>query len=169
MLRDFADAAAPADDLVRVYYLELYGGKVTAASKQYTGTRAIGYRLFDVVELADYASMLRRLLSDIFAWHDAGGQPFLDETRLAAAAEQAGLELTPRLFTVDAADLPRDVAATHELLADRLPVTRCGLDQSAGGHPEGIVLRTEDRSVIAKARFEDYARTLRRRERATAR
>ncbi|RBO85614.1 RNA ligase family protein [Nocardia puris] len=154
---------------MRVYYLELYGGKVTAASKQYTGTRAIGYRLFDVVELADYASVLRRLLADISAWRDAGGQPFLDETRLAAAAEQAGLELTPRLFTVDAADLPRDVAATHELLADRLPVTRCGLDQSAGGHPEGIVLRTEDRSVIAKARFEDYARTLRRRERATAR
>ncbi|MFF0635893.1 hypothetical protein ACFYTS_25690 [Nocardia sp. NPDC004151] len=31
---------------------------------------------------------------------------------------------------------------------------RCG--------PEGIALRTPDRSVITKARFEDYDRTLRR-------
>ena len=31
------------------------------------------------------------------------------------------------------------------------------------GAAEGIVLRTPDRSVIAKARFQDYERTLKRR------
>lgn len=31
------------------------------------------------------------------------------------------------------------------------------------GRPEGIVLRSETRSVIAKARFQDYERTLKRR------
>lgn len=43
-----------------------------------------------------------------------------------------------------------------------LPRTRSALDEAGGGKPEGIVLRTANRSVIAKARFEDYDRTLRR-------
>jgi hypothetical protein len=30
-----------------VHYLEVYGGKVTAASKQYTGERAVGFGLSD--------------------------------------------------------------------------------------------------------------------------
>src|SRR5205807_4449122 len=48
-LREFADVLAPVtDDVIRVHYVELYGGKVTAASKQYTGSHTVGYRLFDV-------------------------------------------------------------------------------------------------------------------------
>lgn len=44
-----------------------------------------------------------------------------------------------------------------------LPTTRVALDDEAGGLPEGIVVRTATRSVIAKARFQDYERTLKRR------
>lgn len=43
------------------------------------------------------------------------------------------------------------------------PISRATLDETAGGSPEGIVLRAADRSVIAKARFQDYERTARRR------
>ncbi len=50
-----------------------------------------------------------------------------------------------------------------EFLRKFLPGTLAPLDASAGGAAEGIVLRTEDRSVIAKARFQDYERTFRSR------
>jgi hypothetical protein len=40
---------------------------------------------------------------------------------------------------------------------------RPALDGAAGGQAEGIVLRSADRRTIAKARFHDYDRTLRRR------
>jgi hypothetical protein len=41
-------------------------------------------------------------------------------------------------------------------------VATVSIDDGGGGWAEGIVLRTPDRSVIAKARFQDYNRTLRR-------
>lgn len=41
-----------------------------------------------------------------------------------------------------------------------LPATQVALSDNALGRAEGVVLRTKDRSRIAKARFEDYARTL---------
>lgn len=160
-LREFAETL-PVEDVIRVYYLELYGGKITAASKQYTGNRTVGHRLFDMVVLRDYDAVLGMPLAQISAWRESGGQPFAAEAELADAAVAAGLELTPRLFTLDAAELPRDIDTTREFLAAHLSETRCGLDDGAAGHPEGIVLRTPDRSIIAKARFEDYDRTLRR-------
>jgi hypothetical protein len=163
-LRALAESLDPVNDVVRVHFLELYGGKVTAASKQYTGERAVGYRLFDMVELPGYADLLARPLAEISAWRESGGQPFLSESDLTAAAARDGIELTPRLFTLDSADLPREIDSTRAFLADHLPETRCALDEGAAGRPEGIVLRTGDRSVIAKARFEDYERTLRRRK-----
>jgi hypothetical protein len=49
-----------------------------------------------------------------------------------------------------------------DFLSEHLPKTKCLLSPSGLGVPEGIVLRNYDRSKIAKARFEDYARTLRR-------
>ncbi|MGY4099023.1 RNA ligase family protein [Nocardia sp. R16R-3T] len=162
-LRAFAESLVPVNDVVRVHYLELYGGNITAASKQYTSERAVGYRLFDMVELRDYDAILTRSLSEISSWRECGGQPFLTEADLTAAAARDGVELTPRLFEFDAADLPRDVESTREFLAEQLPVTRCRLDQGGAGNPEGVVLRTRNRSVIAKARVEDYDRTLRRR------
>lgn len=39
--------------------------------------------------------------------------------------------------------------------------TRAKLDGGGGGKAEGIVMRTPDRSVIAKLRIEDYERALR--------
>jgi hypothetical protein len=165
-LRPVAEALEPvADDVIRVHYLEVHGGKVTAASKQYTGERRVGYRLFDVAVIAGYASMLAWPAAKVSAWREEGGQPYLTETGLAEAAARDGLDLAPRLFTIDAAELPREIDKTRQFLAERLPRTRSALDDGAGGQPEGIVLRTTDRARIAKARFADYDRTLRRRRR----
>jgi hypothetical protein len=54
----------------------------------------------------------------------------------------------------------------HKFLTATLPGTLAALDEDAGGRAEGIVLRSEDRSVIAKARFQDYERALKHRAQA---
>lgn len=163
-LRPVAESLAPvADDVVRVHYLEVYGGKVTAASKQYTGSRAVGWRLFDVAVFDDYRSLLAQAPQQLSTWRDSGGQAYLPEPDLVAVSSRDSLELTPRLFELDAAELPTAIDETREFLGERLPRTLSALDQAGGGQPEGIVLRSVDRAVIAKARFQDYDRTLKRR------
>jgi len=165
-LRAVADTLAPVeDDVVRVHFLEVYGGKVTAASKQYTGDKVVGFRLFDVAEMPAYRDILAKDPRQIASWRDDGGQPYLDEDALADTAARDGFELTPRLFEISGAELPTDLVKMRAFLGEHLPETLSALDESAGGEPEGIVLRTKDRSVIAKARFQDYDRTLRRRSR----
>ncbi len=163
-LRPVAESLAPVtDDVVRVHYLEVYGGKVTAASKQYTGSLAVGWRLFDVAVLDDYRSLLAMEPQRLSTWRESGGQHYLPEPDLVATAQRDSLELTPRLFELDPAELPTEIDKTREFLAERLPRTLSALDEAGAGQPEGIVLRSLDRSVIAKARFQDYDRTLRRR------
>jgi hypothetical protein len=166
-LKPVVEALPPVTgEEIRVFYVELYGGKVGAAAKQYTTDPArYGWRCFDVLVLRDPAEQLAWPAERIAGWRDGGGQTFLAEDDLAAAARDAGLELTPRLFTVDAAELPTDLEKTSAWLAEQLPKTRVPLDADAPGGAEGIVLRSTDRGVIAKARFQDYARTLKRRRR----
>ncbi|MFJ8854353.1 RNA ligase family protein [Streptomyces sp. NPDC102437] len=162
-LRPLADRVTPPTSGIRVLYLEVYGGKVTAASREYTGSRTVGYRLFDAADIP--LDVLEQPRARISSWREDGGQQFLDEGELTRSATAEGIELVPRLATVRAGDLPNGIAEMQTFLAGHLPTSRVTLDEGAGGHPEGIVLRNSDRSVIAKARFQDYRRTLGRRTR----
>jgi hypothetical protein len=156
-------ATGPAQPLIQVFFLELYGGKIGGQARQYTADSAqVGWRLFDVAVI-DFAEVGGWPAERIARWREDGGQRYLTEAELHRAAHDAGLALTPRLFTTDAADLPTDLAGTQAFLARHLPGSRCVLDDSGRGAAEGIVLRTADRSVIAKARFQDYERTFKRR------
>jgi hypothetical protein len=147
---------------VTVFYLETYGGKIGGQAKNYSTSGTVGWRLFDVSYL-DADERLEWPAERISAWRDNAGQAFAAETELAAEASKAGLTRTPRLFTLDAADVPTDIEGMHAFLGKHLPGTLAALDETAKGAAEGIVLRTPDRSVIAKARFQDYERTLKRR------
>lgn len=161
-LRPLAEAlAGTPGDTVRVHYLELYGGRIGGQAKQYSARGATGWRLFDVAVLDDLGERLTWTPQRISAWRESGGQTYLTEDELRAV----GLDLTPRLFTVDATDLPATIEGMHGFLGEWLPRTLVALDESGQGDAEGVVLRTADRSVIAKARFQDYTRTLKRRAR----
>jgi hypothetical protein len=168
-LRPLADQLKQHDDhgQILVYFLEVYGHKVGSAAKQYTGQGSVGHRLFDVAcLLPDVLDWPREQIS---SWREGGGQRFCTEATLQRVAHSEGVELTPRLGTVAADDVPTGVDEMAVFLAGRLPVTQVALDEGAGGSPEGIVLRSGDRAVIAKARFQDYARTLKRRGQAARR
>ncbi|MFI1312477.1 RNA ligase family protein [Streptomyces albidoflavus] len=159
-LRSVADRLTAPDTGIRAYFFEVFGDKIGKASRQYTGTRAVGYRLFDVAVLD--AAVLELPRPVISTWRENGGQQFLSEDDLALTAEENGIEVTPRLGRIPAEQLPTDLSGMQQFLATRLPDTLVALDEGADGRPEGLVLRTTDRSVIAKARVEDYARTLQR-------
>jgi hypothetical protein len=148
-------------DHIQVFFLEVYGHKVGGAAKQYTVQGNVGYRLFDVAcVLPDVLDWSREQIS---FWRENGGQRFCTEAALQRAADAESIDLTPRLGTVPADELPATVEGMHGWLLSALPGTHVALEEGAGGRAEGIVLRTTDRSVIAKARFQDYERTLKRR------
>jgi len=164
VLRDVAEAISATHDeeAIVVYFGEVYGGKVTQASKQYTSQRRVGFRLFDVARIRDYADVLEQPRAAISQWRESGGQAYVDEETLQATAARHSLDLTPRLGEVEA--LPETVEEASAFLAETLPQTLSALDEQAGGKPEGIVARTHSRSQIAKLRFSDYRRTLKRRK-----
>ncbi|HEY3452096.1 MAG TPA: RNA ligase family protein [Myxococcales bacterium] len=154
-------ARAEADRLV-VWFGETYGGSIQSAG-QYTAEHRTGFRVFDVMVLsaALVATRLGLELDAIARWRDGGGQPFVSDEELAARTTERHLQRTPVLWEGEGAALPATLAATFEFLRTKAPSTRCRIDTGTGS-AEGLVLRTEDRRWIRKARFEDYERTLKR-------
>lgn len=146
---------------VTVFYGEVYGGKIGPAGKQYTSVGATGFRLFDIAYIP--MEVLAWPRPNIALWRDGGGQKFANEATLQRAAESTGLSLTPRLGTVSASSLPRTLESMDLWLGNTFAVHSLAMLDGADvpGASEGLVLRTHDRSVIAKARVDDYANVLR--------
>lgn len=166
-VRPIAEAACvhPSEMFVSVLFGEVYGHKIGGAAKRYASAGEVGFRLFDIMQVPvpRFVEMAAWPVERAARWRDNGGQLFVAEPGLHATARGLSLELTPRLFQVDGCDLPADLEKTRAFLAEHAPATRVALGDTAPGQAEGIVLRTPDRSVIAKARFQDYDRTLKRR------
>jgi hypothetical protein len=148
------------EDGLLILFGEVFGGKVTGGSKHYTGERAVGFRLFDVAAVGGAGALLALEPAQASVWRDDGGQAFATYDELEPISRDLGLALVPELFHDEAATLPRSVEETARFLYLRLSRTLVALDAGAGGQPEGIVVRSLDRSVIGKLRFEDYRRTL---------
>jgi len=158
-----------ATEHLTIVFGELYGGKVTANSKNY-GKEKHGFRVFDMAVIEDL-SVLDSTITEISNWREhtlnstvddtlAYGQNFLNRSELATYADQ--YELVPNV-EFDLGDMK------HQTILDALnqfiPETQVALTESAQKRPEGVVIRNENRTKIVKLRFEDYQRTLKRRER----
>lgn len=164
-LRPVADRLAGNDDsALVVVYGELYGGKVTANSKHYTSSQAVGFRVFDVAVInVDKAQALLDLEArNISQWRDSGGQIFLSWRDLEVFTHIFDLETVPQIGT--AFDISEMHIYTYEWIKGLVPKTMAALDGSPG-KAEGIVARSADRRSIAKLRFDDYEKTLSRKER----
>jgi hypothetical protein len=148
---------------IAVYYVEVFGRNIGAAARQYTRDGKVGFRLFDVAVIENHEELLGWPAERIAHWRDQGGQGYLDADSLVKAAAEAGFEPVPALFDLDASALPTGLEETYRFLFGQGP-SRCKLDEAAHGMPEGVVVRSPDRSCIAKLRREDYERTLRRRQ-----
>ena len=154
-------------DYVTIFYGEMYGGSLPEA-KRYTGTKAVGFRLFDAViyKPEELKELLSKSVEDIAAMREhLVYQKFLHEGALQRLAAAYRLDVTPRLTVIGSPPETHFGALTGLMSAfpnhtGVLPPTNVALDGTPGG-AEGIVLRTPDRKFICKIRFEDYERTLR--------
>lgn len=149
-----APVLAPGPDTVVVVFGEVFGGKASSGSKNYSTSGAVGFRVFDIARVP--VAVLEWDLQRIAQWRDGGGQEFVATGELAGAVEPADLPLVPSLA---AGAPPESVVDTHAWLRATITSTLALLDDTGKGAPEGVVVRTADRSVIAKIRFEDYERT----------
>jgi hypothetical protein len=148
-------AMRPASGVV-VWFGEVYGGKVTDASRQYTTEQRLGFRLFDVAVIPDALELMSRTVEGIGTWREGGGQGFVPEAELQRLAAASGQGLTPRIAELSAEDMPEGIEESLEFLEEHIPRSQAALDEKTGGQPEGVVVRHPDRSAIAKLRFRDY-------------
>jgi RNA ligase len=146
------------DDRLVVLFGEVYGGKTAAGAKNYSSSGAVGFRVFDLARIP--FDVIDREQAQVAQWRDGGGQEFAPTAELHAVADRLGLPRVP-VLPVDE-PVPATVADTHEWLRKLLTESHARLDDTGRGKPEGVVVRTADRSRIAKIRFEDYERTARR-------
>lgn len=144
-------------DSVLVLYGEVYGGKVTAASKSYTSSGAVGFRAFDAQDfyIGDFEKMAEWAPEKIASWRESGDRKWFRWTDLRHVTDPLGVETVPVLGGRfgRASTSPADTLAWMRQV---ISATHAGID--ASGRPEGLVVRTADRSKIAKLRFEDYER-----------
>lgn len=148
---------------IAVYFVEVFGGSIGGGAKNYTKAGKVGFRLFDVVSIENVDEMLAWPADKIAHWRDDGGQPYADADAIVKMAADIGFETVPPLFDADASSLPSDLEGTYQFLLG-FNNSQCNLDDEANGIPEGVVVRSPDRSRIAKLRREDYERTLKRRK-----
>jgi hypothetical protein len=151
-------------DSIWVFYFEVFGGKGQGTPKNY-GKGESAFRLFDIMKLENYHAVHAMTREEIALWrknalwHNRQGQPFLPEDELQSVADAWGFQLTPRIH-ID--KVPIDHAEVLEWLSDVAPETQCKLNEHGTGKAEGVVVRTLDRSVIVKIRYEDYEKHARR-------
>lgn len=151
--------------VVSVTYLEVFGGNVTAESREYTGNREVAARVFDHAQIyyPDLQGWSRQKVAAVRE-SDQSFQKFFNRDQLRDFVKTHELYAAPEVCAVPSRTLPTDLAGTMEFLKAWTPTTLCGLDSGAGGRSEGLVMRTFDRSAIVKIRYEDYERTLRKKE-----
>lgn len=152
---DIEEGAEP--DLWTVVFGEVYGSSIGKAGKQYAAD-AHGFRVFDVMEFE--SSILERTIESIAAERDGKLDNRAPFQHWAMTDDPWALpfELVP---VMEAEAPPASVRETVEWLSTVVPDRSLAtLDEGAKGGIEGVIVRSRDRSRIAKIRFEDYARTL---------
>ena len=159
IIEELVENLCLTDDQVMIFYGEAYGGKITKASREYTTSQQIGFRVFDILQLSasELTDLMTQSVDALALWRDQGKKPFLNEETLIQTLTDLNLERVPSLFTLTAQELPTEITSTYEFLFPHKE-TRVGLDCT--GKSEGLIVRSADRQFIAKLRFEDYERTL---------
>ena len=150
---------------VTVVYAELYGGNIGGSGKsfqQYTTKKKHGLRIFDIAIFFDkqFLELFEWPLEKFSTWRENGGQPYFEEEELLLFTTKLGFEVTPR---ISIGPIPITIKDTLTFLKESIPQSFCALDDSAPANSEGLVIRSKNRKTIAKLRFEDYERTLKRR------
>lgn len=147
-----------------VVFGETYGGKINGY-KEYGRTGKHGFRVFDIIEMPSCCAkeVLEMDIEHISTWRENGQQPFVNVDRMVElCGGMEVLSIVPFLKVGISGDtIPSSIESVYDWL-QQFKDSRAKLDDDGLGHAEGVVVRTFNRSLIRKIRFEDYQRTLRR-------
>ncbi len=165
-LRDWAQemlygdhGVSPIHDRIVTFFFEVYGQRQTANWKQYSHKGEAEIRLLDSMSVHPDFVFGGQTVEQLAAWRDAGGQTFVLPHELEQMADATNTHRAPLLHRLLGKDLPITHEETAAFLREHSPYAQAGAVQ---GRSEGVVFRSViDRSLIAKARYEDYARTAR--------
>ena len=153
-------------DVFTVIYGEVYGYKIQDGSKVYCteGNTDRKFRLFDIwqmpiEELDEYLS--KADMQQIVYDREHNWQPWLNVIDFEQLANTFNLGITPRRGTINSDDLPVSAIETKGWLEFNFKDSLSTIGDGVGtnqkfGKAEGVVIRTLDRSIIRKLRFEDY-------------
>lgn len=159
---NYRDFHMPRQDAIMVFYCEVYGQKAMNGWKQYSDNDKMSFRLFDMCIIPNLDKMFNLSIAGVASWRDNNNQDFVSMEILRSLCKKqktAGLEPVP---FIDAPPLPTTVDDTYSWLIGLQGKSSLASD-SVEGKPEGVIVRTKDRSQIAKIRREDYERTFRNR------
>lgn len=158
-LKDVAEMLSTnyESELIKVFYFETYGGRITKNSKQYTSDNEVSFRLFDICTFEE--TMFNKPPEELAKWRDSEGQSFEIQSELIRLTKYLNIDYVPYLGTVS--HIPTDINDTFDMLKNTLPETLAGIGCGGESKPEGIIIKSNDRSKIAKIRYEDYNRWLR--------
>lgn len=120
---------------------------------------AYHFRIFDVMVIpeGDLAGLLKLPVRELSAWREEEHHGYFqggEEVR--RLAEGLGVQMVPERGTVLGKEIPQDPEGTRTWLG-QYRESLAGINVM--GKAEGVVIRTYDRRMIRKLRFEDYERT----------
>ena len=116
------------EDRITVYFGEVYGGKVTQASRQYTSDKTVGFRLFDIAQIHNPGRMLEKQALEISKWREGGCQHFISESKIMTEKDKHCFKITPRLMEIESDRFPVAIEEILDFLRDTIPRTFCKLD-----------------------------------------
>lgn len=154
-------------DFIKVWYMETFGHGIGKNGKQYTNNGITSMRLFDICNV-DPEALKDCDLHKVSSWREAGEDSYhgwVGSELLEMLVRPLDAKPVPRLKVINGRDLPTTISGMMEFLETVIPNTLVALDESGLKQPEGLIARTHDRRVIAKIRYEDYQRTLKKNRR----
>lgn len=146
------------------FYGETYGGNING-SKHYTNNKTYGFRLFDMwhMEFNDVMEILEDNIDRIASWREHGGQPYVNVSQLEEYAKMFAVSLVPYIKEIVGTEIGTTLSSVYEwLLEFRKSNAILNKGYTGDSWAEGVVVRTYNRSLIRKIRFEDYERTKKR-------
>lgn len=150
-------------DSIYCIYGETFGGAINGG-KQYTSKRTYGFRLFDfwTMPLNSAVDVLSLKIDAISSWREHGGQPYKPVHALLDFCN-GFCDHVPYLKQCSGDEIPTDMPQVYEWLS-QFAQTKAVLDEDyqGDGRAEGVVVRTENRDLIRKLRFEEYEKTKKR-------
>lgn len=156
-------------------YGEVYGGNCNGF-KNYTSRGTWGVRFFDVWAMPlneAYRIVEEKEIAAISIWREHNGQPFFSVGEFAFLLATASFGNTPYeiitpnnyifqkvpyIKAISGSEIPEDLKGAYEFLKE-FALSGAVLEPEAAAKSEGVVIRTADRKLIRKLRFDDYRKT----------